>query len=176
MWRCWVRKLKIILESVVTVKMFISDILCVGEYSVYSDEPLKPMSSVEVLRFRQGDGIVSEETMKMFPNVKTLLIIDPFDYFNPIFDFQEISKHWPNLENLGWQMSIETRHDVTFQLDALVTGLPEYLCEKLSEKFRGSDYLSATKALDYQLERVNPSILDLKGNETKINTIKVTRN
>lgn len=127
------------------------------------------MSSVEVLRIHEVAREVDEEVMKMFPNVKTLLIIEDCDdyYFDPIFNFREISKHWPNLENLGWKAYTDTRFDVMYQLDAIITGLPENFCEKLSDKFRKLDYVSAAEAFDYQLKRTNSSILDLKGKETK---------
>lgn len=127
------------------------------------------MPSVETLRIWNTLEAVNSPSMKSFPNVKTLLLMDDLriediDRFNFI-NFQCISTNWPNLKYLGWHIVALDRMEVLYYLDSTVTGLPVNVCKDLSEKFWNEHHLPSASADAYRSES---SIINLKGKNGNI--------
>lgn len=125
-----------------------------------------PMPSIEILRVVGTFGTKFEETLlKATPNLTTLIIEeDDITWDKTVsINFELIANSLPKLQSFGWLIRRVTHHDLLHSLDAAITGLPENLCRKLSNKFRNMDSLTAAALAAYQLKPRNPSILDLKG-------------
>lgn len=142
-----------------------------GAYSKIFDESLKTLPSVATLRISlNSSSNVLDDLIKRTPNVKTMSIAvsydDSLDYsyvFSPlpIVNYKNISIYLPKLENLRWHFFFE-EHKVDYQLDALITGLPQHLWYALAKKLRYIDHLPEDEIQNYW-EPCNPSLLDLKG-------------
>lgn len=142
--------------------LLVVDILDKDAYfSAY--QPSSVMPNVESLTII-GDCKYDVMLMKMMPNVKTL-VFDGEDGELPSVNFGAIASHLTRLENLKWQFHPESLDELqsSCELDAMITGLSDQFCKKLSVQLRNVDKLSASKIASYRAKREYASLLDLKG-------------